>query len=261
MRIKSRLAQWLAPRGLAFNEDKTHVVTLEDGYDFLGFNVRRYRSKPMIKPSKAAVRRIRQRLRDELFSLRGSNAIAVIRRLNPIIRGWAAYYRTQVSSVIYGKLDHYLWRLIWKWAKFSHPTRPKRWVMTRYFGRFNKARQDRWVFGDRPSGAYLHRFCWTNIIRHPLVKHRASPDDPGLREYWTRRRHKAHMPVSPTIQRLHAAQDGRCATCHGALYAEQPHTTHGWEQWLHNARTRITVRMPSTTDKAEYRLIHTNCHQ
>jgi RNA-directed DNA polymerase len=89
--VKARLAAWLAPRGLSFSEQKTRVVSLEEGYDFLGFNVRRYRSKPMIKPSKAAVRRIRQRLREELWSLRGSNAIAVIRRLNPIIRGWAAY--------------------------------------------------------------------------------------------------------------------------------------------------------------------------
>ena len=90
--------RWLAPRGLAFNEDKTRVVTLSEGFDFLGFNVRRYGSKPLIKPSKAAVRRIRERLRTELRSLRGTNAPTVIKKLNPIIRGWAAYYRTQVSS-------------------------------------------------------------------------------------------------------------------------------------------------------------------
>ena len=72
--IKARLARWLAPRGLAFNEQKTHVVTLDEGFDFLGFNVRRYGTKPLIRPSKAAVRRIRERLRTELRSLRGSNA-------------------------------------------------------------------------------------------------------------------------------------------------------------------------------------------
>jgi RNA-directed DNA polymerase len=258
--VKARLAAWLAPRGLSFSEQKTRVVSLEEGYDFLGFNVRRYRSKPMIKPSKAAVRRIRQRLREELWSLRGSNAIAVIRRLNPIIRGWAAYYRTQVTSVIFGKLDHYLWRLVWKWAKFSHPTRPKRWIHSRYFGRFNKARQDWWVFGDRASGAYLHKFGWTHIIRHQLVKHRASPDDPTLREYWARRRQKTPLPINPTLQRLHVRQDGRCAICNGTLYAEQPHTTQGWEQWLHNARTPITVQVPSAAEQADYRLIHADCH-
>ena len=118
--VKARLAAWLAPRGLAFNEDKTRVVTLDEGFDFLGFNARRYANKPLIKPSKAAIRRIRERLRTELRSLRGTNARVVIKRLNPIIRGWAAYYRTQVSAEIFGKLDHYLWRLTYKWATFSH---------------------------------------------------------------------------------------------------------------------------------------------
>ncbi len=105
LEVKARLAAWLTPRGLAFNDDKTRVVSLADGYDFLGFNVRRYRGKLLIKPSKAAVRRIRERLRTELRSLRGSNAQAVLRRLNPIIRGWAAYYRTQVSGETFKALD------------------------------------------------------------------------------------------------------------------------------------------------------------
>ena len=129
LEVKAKLAKWLAPRGLAFNEDKTRVVTLEEGFDFLGFNVRRYRDKPLIKPSKAAVRRIRERLRTELRSLRGSNAQAVIKRLNPIIRGWANYYRTQVSSEVFDALDDYLWRLTWKWATYSHPNKPKPWVV------------------------------------------------------------------------------------------------------------------------------------
>lgn len=90
--VRHRLAGWLTPRGLAFNEDKTHIVHVERGFDFLGFNVRRYNGgKLLIKPSQAAVRRIRERLAAEVRSLNGGNAIAVIRRLNPIIRGWSAY--------------------------------------------------------------------------------------------------------------------------------------------------------------------------
>jgi RNA-directed DNA polymerase len=85
--VKARLAAWLAPRGLAFNEDKTRIVRLEDGVDFLGFNVRRYRGKLLIKPSKAAVKRIRARLTAEMKALRGHNAREVLIRLNPIIRG------------------------------------------------------------------------------------------------------------------------------------------------------------------------------
>ena len=71
--MQSRLATWLAPRGLAFNEDKTQVVQLEDGFDFLGFNVPRYQGKLLIKPSRAAVRRHRERLAAEMKALRGAN--------------------------------------------------------------------------------------------------------------------------------------------------------------------------------------------
>jgi RNA-directed DNA polymerase len=85
--VKARLAAWLEPRGLSFNEDKTAVVRLDDGVDFLGFNVRRYRGKLLIKPSKAAVKRIRARLSAKMKALRGHNAQMVLIRLNPIIRG------------------------------------------------------------------------------------------------------------------------------------------------------------------------------
>ncbi|MFU8778679.1 MAG: hypothetical protein ACNA7M_13580, partial [Roseovarius sp.] len=73
----AKLAGWLAPRGLTFNEDKTQVVSIDDGFDFLGFNVRRYNGKLLIKPSAAAVKRIRERLRAEMRALRGANSSAV----------------------------------------------------------------------------------------------------------------------------------------------------------------------------------------
>jgi RNA-directed DNA polymerase len=263
LEVKGRLAEWLAPRGLAFNEDKTRVVTLQDGFDFLGFNVRRYRQKLLIKPSKAAIRRIRRRLRDELRSLRGSNARAVLRRLNPIIRGWAAYYRTQVSAEAFGKLDYYLWRLTWKWAKISHSNKPAYWVIARYFGKFNKARQDRSVFGDRHTGGYLHRFAWTNIVRHPIVKHAASLDDPELADYWAWRRRKAPLPINRTALRLHWKQDGRCAICKTTLLAasDRPQTPREWERWLATTRKTIDVVWnTATTDAAEPRLIHLHCN-
>ena len=260
--IKAKLAEWLAPRGLAFNEDKTHVVTLADGLDFLGFNVRRYRGKLLIKPSKAAVRRIRARLKTELRSLRGSNAQAVIRRLNPIIRGWANYYRTQVAGEIFGQLDQYLWRLTWKWATYSHPNKPKPWVFARYYGKFNKSRQDRWVFGDRHSGAYMHKFAWTHILRHQTVWQGASPDDPTLADYWAWRRRKALLPINKTIQELTNSQDGRCAICKGAMFPveNRPQTPREWETWL-ATRTAIitTATRPGNPEAAGTRLIHAEC--
>ena len=142
--VKARLAAWLAPRGLVFNEDKTRIVHLADGVDFLGFNVRRYRGKLLIKPSKAAVKRIRTRLSAEMKALRGHNAQLALIRLNPIIRGWSAYYRLRCPPKVFNELDYHVWKLTYKWAKF-HPHKGKRWITSRYFGAFNS-------FQARPLG-------------------------------------------------------------------------------------------------------------
>ena len=91
--VKARLAGWLAPRGLTFNEEKTRVVSLEAGYDFLGFNIRRYRNgKLLIKPSKAAIRRVKHKLAEQMRRLRGQNASAVLAAICPVTRGWASFY-------------------------------------------------------------------------------------------------------------------------------------------------------------------------
>jgi RNA-directed DNA polymerase len=263
--VKARLADWLAPRGLAFNEDKTRVVTLDEGLDFLGFNVRRYGTKPLITPSKAAVRRIRERVRTELRSLRGTNAQAVIKRLNPIIRGWAAYYRTQVSSAVFHQLDTYLWTLTYKWARYSHQNKPTSWVVTRYWGKFNKSRSDRWVFGDRKSGAYMHKFSWTRILRHRLVRPWASPDDPALGDYWAWRRRKGvPLPINKTTQGLIDSQDGRCSICGGLLFAveDRPQNPREWETWLVTRTAVITTAgQPGNPEEAAPRLTHAECRR
>src|SRR5487761_1473340 len=190
--VKAQLAVWLAPRGLSFNEDKTRIVHLTEGFDFLGVNVRRYPGgKLLIKPSKAAIRRIRERLAAETRALRGANAMAVIVRLSPVIRGWAAYYRTVVSAEVFSALDHYVWQLTYKWATYSHPNKPKGWIVGRYFGKFSKSRNDYWVFGDRDSGGHLVKFSWTSIDRHVIVRRGASPDDPALAGYWAERRRRS----------------------------------------------------------------------
>jgi RNA-directed DNA polymerase len=267
--VKARLAAWLVPRGLAFNEDKTRIVTLDQGFDFLGCTIRRYHGKLLIKPSKAAVRRIRERLRTELRSLRGANAQAVIARLNPIIRGWAAYYRTAVSSETFAALDHYLWKLTYKWAKHSHPNKPTRWVIRRYFGTFHRSRCDRWVFGDRDSGAYLLRFAWTKIVRHQMVRGTSSPDDPALASYWAdRRRRGIPRPIDTATLRLLESQRGRCPLC-GELLLDAdrpPQSPREWEQWLTVTRKAmthhaLTAEPGAAPDEAKLRLLHARCHR
>jgi len=267
LEVKARLADWLAPRGLCFNEDKTRVVCLDDGFDFLGFNVRRYRGKLLIKPSSAATRRIRERLRSEMLTLRGANAPAVIKRLNPIVRGWAAYYRGVVSSETFSTLDSHLWKLTYKWAVHSHSNKPKSWIIPRYFGQFYKTRRDRWVFGDHNSGAYLTKFAWTRIVRHQMVKGAASPDDPALTEYWAeRRRKKPHPPIGEANMRIYQTQDGRCPLCGGTLLPDDdlPQNPHEWEQWQTLARTTITTiatQSDGTSKTTEPRLVHAHCRQ
>ena len=125
-----------------------------------------------------------------MLSLRGSNASAVLKQLNPIIRGWAAYYRTVVSSAEFTALDDYVWKLTYKWARSSHRNKSRHWVVDQYFGMFHRSRRDRWVFGDRVRGAYLYKFAWTRIVRHTLVRGASSWDDPALASYWAERRRK-----------------------------------------------------------------------
>jgi len=268
--VKAQLATWLAPRGLAFNENKTDIVHLDEpGCDFLGFAIRRFRGKLLTKPSKAALRRIRKRLTAEMLALRGANADAVIAKLNPIIKGWAAYYRIGVSKRAFASLDHHMWKLTYKWARHSHPNKSKHWVTARYFGEFNASRQDRWVFGDRASGRYLTKFAWTPIVRHRMVPGTASVDDPALDDFWALRRRRSRPPLAATALRLLQSQDGRCPQC-GILLLDadhEPQHPDEWEQWFKDVRQAIRQHRIVETDlatpdnPAAPRLMHTNCRR
>ena len=181
--VKARLAEWLEPRGLAFNQAKTRIVPLSEGFDFLGFNLRRYpNGKLLIKPGAMAIKRFRERLAKEFHALRGANVVAVLAKIVPITRGWVAYYRMVVSTRVFAALTDYLWKLTYKWACWTHPNKPKRWIISRYYRKFNKFRNDRWVFGNPETGACLPKPSWTDIVRHTLVKgghHPMTPPWPG----------------------------------------------------------------------------------
>ncbi len=194
--VQNRLTDWLHSRGLSLNPDKTRVVQLADGFDFLGFNVRRYGTKLLIKPGPAALRRYRQRLRQEVHALRGLNAAQVIQRLNPLIRG-TSYYQSVVSSAAFASLDRYLWQLLYKWANYSHPHKPKRWIISRYFGSFHPNRRDYWVFGDTATGRFVVKHAWTPIRRHILVRGGASPDNPAQAHYWAARQRRPRHSAGP----------------------------------------------------------------
>jgi RNA-directed DNA polymerase len=266
--VKDRLVEWLAPRGLAFNDTKTRITHLDRGFDFLGFNVRRYQRRVLlIKPSTAAIKRIRSRLSHQMRALRGANAAAVLAAIVPITRGWAAYYRGVVSSEVFDALDFHMWRLAYKWAKYRHSNKPKSWIVKRYFGRFNPDRQDHWVFGDRDSGAFLPKFSWTRIVRHSPVPGTASPDDPTLASYWAQRRRRSKLPLNRSTQRLLELQRGRCPLCGDYLLHvdHEPSSPGAWEQWLTGIRTAVNRQNLTANGRAgspdDIRLVHTSCHR
>jgi RNA-directed DNA polymerase len=214
------------------------------------------------------VKRFRRRLRTEMRDLRGGNAAMVISRLNPILRGWAAYYRSAVSKHVFTTIDSYLWWLTFKWAVRNHRNKPKTWVTARYYGTFNKARSDRWVFGDRNSGAYLTKTAWTKIVRHQMVDGFASPDDPDLADYWAARKRRRTPPVDRWGLIQLERQRGRCPLCRGLLlHADhEPQSPHQWEQWILAVRSAIR-RQAILADQQPAppggphasRLVHTHC--
>ena len=139
------LPPWLAERGLTLSEEKTRIVHLTEGFDFLGCTVKHYHApqtsrsgyKLLIKPSKKAVTRKQQELRDVWLGLKGQDVDAVLSRLNPIIRGWANYYRPVVASEVLSEMDNWMHYRAVRYTKHTHPTKPQKWIYDRYWGVLN----------------------------------------------------------------------------------------------------------------------------
>lgn len=164
------IKDWLQTRGLKLSEAKTRIVHLTEGFDFLGFNIRHYRSstsrsgyKLLIKPSKESVQKLKSSLRQEWMKLKGTNIIAVLKRLNPIIRGWTNYFRIGVSKEIFESIDHWIFKRCVRYVRFTHPTKSWKWCSSKYWGKLNSKRDDQWVFGDKPTGGYLLKLSWVPI--------------------------------------------------------------------------------------------------
>jgi RNA-directed DNA polymerase len=211
--------QW----GLTLSADKTRIAHLTEGFDFLGFTMRHYvdrttptGSKPCITPSRTSMSAIRRKLREEwlqLRQLRGQDILTVLRRLNPICRGEANYFRVAVASRAITKLDTFRWHREERYARRSHPNKSTKWRHNRYWGQLNTQRTDHWVFGDQHTGGYLLKFRWFPIRRHVLVKGAASPDDLALRHYWAARRAARAVDFSPIPRGLATRQRGTCIVC------------------------------------------------
>jgi RNA-directed DNA polymerase len=166
-----------------------------------------------------------------------------------------------VSSEVFASLSDYMWKLTCKWAKRSHPNKPRRWVSARYFGKFSSSRDDKWVFGDKDTGGYLVKHAWTGIRRHVMVKGTASPDDPGLAGYWRYRRDKHGPPLDSFTLNLLSRQGYRCPLC-GDRVPESGHlpaSPEEWQDWWLSI-TRRETRQPGTSGTTTT-LMHASCHR
>ena len=131
--IKPLVEQFLHERALELSHEKTHITHIDDGFDFLGQNIRKYNDKLLIKPSRKSVERLLGRIRKVIKANRQVSAGLLIAQLNPIIRGWAQYHRHVVSKDTFGKIDHAVFQAVWRWAKRRHPNKGKWWVKKKYF--------------------------------------------------------------------------------------------------------------------------------
>ena len=182
--VKPMIVQFLAKRGLELSAEKTRISHIDGGFDFLGFNVRKYHKKLLIKPSKRSVHEIRMKIKEVLAKNKTARTDNIIGLLNPIIRGWGNFYRHVVSQQLFDNIDSAIWEMTWKWAKRRHPNKPLRWIKSKYFQRSGLRS---WVFSEKNSKLELLTMSSIPIRRHIKIKADANPYDPHWKMYFDNR--------------------------------------------------------------------------
>ncbi len=176
----------LKERGLELSEGKTTITHIADGFDFLGWNFRKYNGKFLIKPSKKSVDKITRKISDTIKDRKAWTQENLIDTLNPIITGWSNYHQSVVSSTIFKKLDYMVWNMLWKWAKRRHPNKSNTWIANRYW---HNDGTRKWVFSSERNK--LKYFSETKIVRHICLKLDKNPYID--KEYFDLRRHKLNF--------------------------------------------------------------------
>jgi RNA-directed DNA polymerase len=191
-RVKPLVEAFLRERGLALSAEKTRITNIQEGFNFLGQNVRRYpNGKLLIKPSRASIANLLIKAKSIVRRHHGSAAHLLIMRLNPLIRGWAYYHRHVISKRIFSRVDDAIFRMTWNWARARHPRKGRRWIKRRYFERVKT--RDWWFFGDNPNVypqlGHVRLFHATSvrIVRHVAVRCGLNPYDPVWAPYLAKR--------------------------------------------------------------------------
>jgi len=229
---------YLAERGLALSPRKTRITTIEEGFDFLGFTFREYPTEAravgykkgifLVTPAKVNVQAFKKRLKRTLRSLQQRPPLVVIVKLNPILRGWAQYYRPFNSKKAFGSVRRYLWTLVWKWCRNRHPTMALQTLRRKYFKRVGG---NAWVFHARNADnrpATLVQLAWIKIERHTLCKN-LNPFLPENRDYYLRRQSlgaKRSALLNANQSTLLKKQGGVCPVCTTGLLNGEPLDVH-----------------------------------
>jgi RNA-directed DNA polymerase len=247
---------------LTLAPDKTRITQIEEGFDFLGQTIRKYRAgrqtKFLIQPAKKNVRSLLEKVRAIVKEHRQATANALIQNLNPLIRGWAHYHQHVVSKRAFTTVDHAVFAQVWRWARRRQPNKSAGWVRRRYF---QPVDGQAWVFrGEilndegQPRPVRLFQASRVPIRRHTKVKGAANPFDPEWEAYFEAR---LGVKMSSTLRGrrqllwLWREQKGICPVCE-----QQITELTGW----HNHQ--ITWRTHGGSDRAENRvLLHPTCHQ
>ena len=228
-KVAKRITEWLQEMGLTLSPTKTRIThTLvpyqeQVGFEFLGFAICQFPAgkthtgknsngkplgfKTIIRPSKEAVKRHTLVMKDRLRELRSASQEQLIKELNPVIWGWAAYYKTSVASETFSRCDYILWKQLLSWAKARHSNKGTQWVIQKYWHQVGKRK---YVFVT-PEGAQMRMHSQTAIQTYVKVKGRASPYD-GNMHYWSQRL-KKHPMMHETKARLMQKQQGKCRWC------------------------------------------------
>lgn len=255
--IKPWIESFLAQRGLRLSTAKTHIVHINHGFDFLGWNFRKYNGKLLIKPSKKNVKAFYEKLRRVISDNLGSKQEDLIRLLNPMLRGWAQYHSPVVAKKTYSYMTSLLfWRLM-RWAKRRHPRKNVGWIRQKYWRTVDERN---WVFAadiieaDGKKGVLgLYSLAGTPIERHKKVKGTYHPYDPRDEMYGETLRQERmlkNMGYRREWAKLYSHQRGLCAHCGYEMNLDT-----GWHDH------HIVYRVAGGSDALGNRvLLHPNCH-
>lgn len=191
-KIKPAISKFLRERGLELSQEKTTITHIEkEGFDFLGFHGRKYKTKLLIKPQKERVKKFLNMIRKTIKTSQSIKTEELIGWLNTRIIGWANYYRHVVAKKTFGYVDHKIFWALWRWIKRRHSEKNTSWRIKKYF-RSNKLRN--WIFfakfmdikGNKQI-LELAQAAYIKIERHIKIKADATPYDPKFKEYFANR--------------------------------------------------------------------------